>query len=254
MKGKHFKAAFISDLHLGSASSEAGQIYKFLKYNDFDEIYLIGDIIDIWRIKKSGFLSRKKAQDHMNVVQRLLKLSKKGTKIYYIYGNHDEFIANFLEDDEGRDLGNITICEKMVYESISGERHLLIHGQQFDLVIRCNPWIAKLGDTGYHILIRLNKIYNYIRRKLGFKYWSLSKYIKVHVKKAIDFINRFETTATRYAKELDCSSVICGHIHHPEVKDIDGIKYVNCGCWTDIANCTAYVEYHDGKMEMINVD
>lgn len=249
---RRFKTCFISDLHLGSSSSQAHMLYRFLKENDFDILYIVGDFIDIWQLKKAGFLGIKRAQYHINALQRLLKLSKKKTKIYYIYGNHDEFIANFVEKDEIREFGNIHICEKIIYETKKGKKYLVIHGQQFDLVTRCNPWIAKIGDTGYLLLIRLNKIFNFVRRKLGMKYWSLSKFIKVKVKKAIDFINRFEETAAKYAKEQHkADGVICGHIHHPEMKLIGGSQYINTGCWTDMANCTALIETDEGDLELI---
>jgi UDP-2,3-diacylglucosamine pyrophosphatase LpxH len=238
-------------LHLGSDSAEADMIYRFLKDNDFDTIYLVGDVIDIWRLKKAGFLSRRKSQSHINVIQRLLKMSKKGTQIIYLIGNHDEFIANFIEDDS-REFGiNIEIAEKIEHVAADGKRYVVMHGHQFDLITRYNPWISKLGDSGYHFMLWLNKVYNWGRRKIGLRYWSLSKYVKVNVKKAVSFISRFEETAARYVEENECDGIICGHIHEPAIKDINGYKYLNCGCWTDIANCTALVELQDGTIELI---
>lgn len=250
MRNNHYKTCWISDLHLGSDSSEADIIYSFLKENSFDKIYLVGDVIDIWRLKKSGFLPKKKAQSHINVVQRLLKLSKKGTKIIYLIGNHDEFIGNFIED-ESREIGiSIEIAEEVEHITSSGNKYIIMHGHQFDLITRYNPWLAKLGDTGYHFMIWLNRLYNMIRRKIGLKYWSLSKYIKVNVKKAVNFISRFEETAVRYAEEKGCHGIICGHVHSPKKDVINGFEYLNCGCWTDISNCTFLVEDQNGDIQI----
>tara|TARA_B100001778_G_scaffold334986_1_gene350436 strand:+ start:9999 stop:10871 length:873 start_codon:yes stop_codon:yes gene_type:complete len=251
MKLNHYKTCWISDLHLGSDSSEAEVAYRFLKDNSFDKIYLVGDVIDIWRLKKAGFLPRRKAQSHINVVQRLLKLSKKGTEIVYLIGNHDEFIANFIEEDS-REFGSfIELAEEVEHVTADGKKYVVMHGHQFDLITRYNPWLAKLGDSGYHFMIWLNRLYNKLRRKIGLKYWSLSKYIKINVKKAVNFISRFEETAARYVEEKECDGIICGHIHEPAVKKIDDCWYLNCGCWTDIANCTALVEREDGSIELI---
>lgn len=247
---KHYKTCWISDLHLGSDSSEAEMIYSFLKHNEFEKLYLVGDIIDIWRLKKAGFLNKKKAQAHINVLQRILKMSKKKTEVIYLIGNHDEFIANFVDDEE-RELGNIVLGEKFEHVASNGKKYLVMHGHQFDLITRYNPWAAKLGDSGYHFMIWLNKIYNWGRRKIGLKYWSLSKYIKINVKKAVNFISRFEETAAKYAEENECHGIITGHIHDPAIKHINGLEYLNCGCWTDIANCTALVENDEGEIELI---
>ncbi len=246
----HYKACWISDLHLGCKKTEIDALYHFLKENEFDKLYLVGDIIDIWRMKKSGFLNNNIGQKHINVIQRILKLSKKGTKIYYIYGNHDEFMANFAKEIDH--LGNIHFAEKIIHYTSSGKKYLVLHGHQFDLLTLYSPFIAKIGDSGYELLIWVNKKLNRLRRYLKLNHWSLSKYVKVKIKKAANFIANFSDSVARMAKEEDCDGVIAGHIHSAESKIIHGKHYVNCGCWTDSLNCNAVVEDHNGNLIIID--
>lgn len=256
-----YRACWISDLHLGSKKAETELIYSFLKRNEFDLLYLNGDIIDIWRWKQAGLLKAKNAQEHINVVQRILKLAKKDTQVFFVVGNHDEFLTNFLHDDI-REFGNIHLAQEVEHITADGKRLLILHGHQFDLVTRAAPWISKLGDRGYEMLIFLNRIFNRIRRRLGLRYWSLSKFIKHKVKKATMFIGRFEESAVHYAKDRDFDAVICGHIHHPEIKMDVQIEnhpannpwYLNSGCWTDPTNCNALVERVDGSIDLIHWD
>ena len=251
-----YRACWISDLHLGSKKAETDLIYSFLKLNEFDALYLNGDIIDIWRWKQAGLLKAKNTQEHINVVQRLLKLAKKETPIYFTIGNHDEFLGNFL-GEESREFGNIHLSERVEHTTADGKRYLVLHGHQFDLVTRTAPWLAKLGDRGYESLILINRIVNRIRRRLGMRYWSLSKFIKLKVKKATMIIGNFEESALRYAHEHGFDGIICGHIHNPEIK-VDpigeGPTYLNSGCWTDLANCNALVERMDGSIDLIHWD
>jgi len=245
-----YKACFISDLHLGCMKSEVKLINKFLKDNEFDVLYLVGDIIDIWRMKERGFLRDKDAQSHINVIQRLLKHAKNGTEIHYIYGNHDEFIANFIMDNS--EFGNIKFHEKIIHKTKNNKTYIVIHGHQFDLITLTNPWLSKIGDHGYELLIAINKIYNNLRKMFGMRYWSLSKYVKSKVKKAANFISNFSDSVSKYAKEHDCDGIICGHIHIAEIKMLNDRLYVNCGCWTDKSNCTAIVEDSNGELKLIN--
>lgn len=254
-----YRACWISDLHLGSKKAETQLIYSFLKENEFDALYLNGDIIDIWRWKQAGLLKAKDAQAHINVVQRILKLAKKGTPIHFTVGNHDEFLSHFLGDhDAARDFGNINLAERVEHTTADGKKYLILHGHQFDLVTRTAPWIAKLGDRGYEFTIWINRIVNRIRRRLGMRYWSLSKFIKLKVKKATMIIGSFEESAIHYAREHGFDGIICGHIHNPEIKGVGASSsdpvYLNSECWTDRANCNALVERMDGSIDLIHWD
>lgn len=251
-----YRACWISDLHLGSKKAETELIYSFLKKNEFDDLYLNGDVIDIWRWKQAGLLKAKNAQEHIDVVQRILKLAKKKTQVHYTIGNHDEFLMHFLAEHQGaRDFGNLNLNERVVHETVDGKRYLVLHGHQFDLVTRTAPWIAKLGDRGYEFTIWVNRIVNRIRRRMGLRYWSLSKFIKLKVKKATMIIGRFEESALHYASEHGYDGIICGHIHNPEISLYDdGPAYLNSGCWTDRANCNALVERADGSIDLIQWD
>lgn len=250
MKLNHYKTCWISDTHLASSSCESVILYNFLKNNSFDTLYLNGDIIDIWRMQKSGIITGPQAQTHINIIQMLLKLSKKGTKIIYILGNHDDFLENFVDNGDWI-FGNINIVRECVHETADGRKFLVVHGHQLDFVTRCNPWLSKLGDTGYHLMIFINRIYNKITHRLGFKYWSLSKYIKIKVKKAVNFIGSFEENAIKMIENSDCVGIIVGHIHNPEIKNIESKIYMNSGCWTDKTNCNALIERIDGSIDLI---
>lgn len=251
-----YRACWISDLHLGSKKAETELIYSFLKKNEFDDLYLNGDVIDIWRWKQAGLLKARNTQEHIDVVQRLLKLAKKKSRVHYTIGNHDEFLMHFLaEQNEAREFGNIDLSERIVHQCLNGKRYLVLHGHQFDLVTRTAPWIAKLGDRGYEVTIWINRIVNRVRRRMGLRYWSLSKFIKLKVKKATMIIGRFEESALHYAREHGYDGIICGHIHNPEISlHADGPAYLNSGCWTDRANCNALVERADGSIDLIQWD
>jgi UDP-2,3-diacylglucosamine pyrophosphatase LpxH len=245
-----YKACFISDLHLGCNKSQVDLVYRFLKENEFEKLYLVGDVIDIWRMKQSGFLGAEAGQKHINIIQRLLKIAKKGCIINYVYGNHDEFLSHFI--DEHNTFGNIHFCEQVIHTTSSGKKYVVIHGHQFDLITRYSPWISKLGDHGYEFLIWLNGIYNRIRNLCGLEYWSLSKYVKCKVKKATIYISHFSDAVAKYASDQNCYGIICGHIHHAEMKFVNNRHYINCGCWTDLSNCNAIVENESGELQLIN--
>lgn len=251
-----YRACWISDLHLGSKKAETELIYSFLKKNEFGDLYLNGDIIDIWRWKQAGLLKARNTQEHINVVQRLLKLAKDETRVHFTIGNHDEFLMHFLNEQcTSREFGNINLNERVTHTTVDGKRILVMHGHQFDLVTRTAPWIAKLGDRGYEFTIWMNRIVNRIRRRLGMRYWSLAKFIKMRVKKATMIIGRFEESAIHYASEHGYDGIICGHIHNPSISMNDaGPFYLNSGCWTDRANCNALVERADGSIDLIQWD
>lgn len=249
----HYKTAFLSDFHLASKKSKYKPLIEFLKENTFDNLYLVGDIIDIWRFKDAFSMRHERQLGQVEVIERLLKLSRKGTKIHYIYGNHDEFMAKFT----GHELfGNISLSERAEYQSSNGKKYLILHGHQFDLLTKypVSSHIYKFGDIGYEWLLSVNEIFNYMRRIIGMKYWSISKYIKVKVKKATQFIESFETVICKYAKDRHYDGVICGHLHDPKITTINGILYANCGCWTERENCTFIFEDENGELKLARTE
>lgn len=238
------KAVFISDLHLASKKSKGDRIHEFLKDLKTEDLYMVGDVVDIWRFQQAFSMGPIKQQETVKCFDRLLRLSKK-TNVHYIWGNHDEFMSRFA-DSSG--FGNITLAERKDYISSDGKRYLVLHGHQFDLLAKYawSPWLGKVGDIGYDIMIEINEWYNWFRRKIGLRYWSLSKYIKVKFKTAVVFMDRFEKITTDYAKKNGYDGVICGHIHDPQDKTVNDVHYLNCGCWTDEENLTYIVDDENG--------
>lgn len=240
-EGRKYRALFISDLHLGMRGNQAEALLEFLKVHDAETIYLVGDIVDGWRLRSGWHWP----QSHNDVVQKLLRKVRKGTKIIYIPGNHDEFLREFY----GLHFGGIEVRETAVHEAADGKRYLVIHGDIFDVVVRHARWLAYLGDWAYEAALRLSTYINLVRRKLGFTYWSLSAWAKQKVKNAVNFIGKFEETLTAEARRHDVDGVICGHIHSAAMRDFDGFTYINTGDWVE--SCTAVVEHEDGRMEII---
>ncbi|MCB1345278.1 MAG: UDP-2,3-diacylglucosamine diphosphatase [Nitratireductor sp.] len=237
----HYRAIFLSDIHLGSAGCQADQLLAFLKTVDADRYYLIGDIVDGWRLKKNWYWP----QLHNDVVQKLLRKSRKGAEIKYLAGNHDEFLRNFL----GSSFGKIEISDRLVHETARGRRYLVIHGDQFDVVVRHARWLALLGDRAYEMALFANIWLNRIRRRLGFPYWSLSNWAKLRVKNAVSFIGKFEQVLADEARENELDGVICGHIHHAVIEERAGIHYCNTGDWVE--SCTAIAETPQGELRLI---
>ena len=245
MKKTTYRSIFISDLHLGSKNSKAKEVDEFLKCNSCETLYLVGDIIDGWKFQQNR---SKWKNSHSEVIRRLLKLHKENTKIVYIPGNHDEFIRMLLPYELS--LGNIELRNDAEHITVYGEKYLIVHGDLFDGITRLAPWLSFLGDKSYDFILALNTKYNWLRHKLGFGYWSFSKFLKHRVKKAVDFIFKFEKTISAHCKRKGYDGVICGHIHHAEIKNIDGVVYMNCGDWVE--SLTAIVEHHDGRFELIH--
>jgi UDP-2,3-diacylglucosamine pyrophosphatase LpxH len=241
---KKYRAIFISDVHLGTRDCKASQLNNFLKNNSCESLYLVGDIIDAWKIQQNKWRWK---QSHTNVVQRILKHAKHGTQVVYVAGNHDEFLRPLIPLGIG--FGLIQITNQCEHVGKDGRRYLVTHGDLFDGITRLAPWIAFLGDKAYDLVLALNNKFNWIRRRLGFGYWSLSKYLKGRVKKAVDFVFQFERNLAAYCQKRGFDGVICGHIHHAEIKNIDGIVYMNDGDWVE--SCTALVEHHNGRWEII---
>ncbi len=238
---RRFRALFISDIHLGTKGCQAELLLDFLRVHEADVIYLVGDIIDGWRLKQSWYWP----QTHNDVVQKILRKGRKGSRIVYIPGNHDEFLRSYY----GTHFGGIDVVETAIHETADGRRYLLIHGDVFDMVVRHAKWLALLGDWAYETALVVNTYVNLVRRKLGFSYWSLSAWAKLKVKNAVNFIGQFETTLSAEAHKHGVDGVICGHIHHAAMHDMNGVSYVNVGDWVE--SCTAVVEHDDGRLELI---
>jgi UDP-2,3-diacylglucosamine pyrophosphatase LpxH len=240
----HYKSIFISDVHLGTKDCKAELLNNFLKNNTCETLYLIGDIIDGWKIQQNRW---KWKQSHTNVVKRILSHAKKGTRIIYITGNHDEFLRPIIRYNFN--FGNIEIYNHFEHVGVDGKHYLVTHGDLFDGITRLAPWISFLGDKAYDFVLSVNTKFNLIRHRMGFGYWSLSKFLKNRIKKAVDFIFRFEKNLSVYCKRKGFDGVICGHIHTPEIKIIDETVYMNDGDWVE--SCSALVEHLNGKWEII---
>lgn len=236
------RTIFISDVHLGTKGCQAEVLLDFLKHCDAEFVYLVGDIVDGWRLKRSWYWPR----SHNDVVQKLLRKARKGSHIIYVPGNHDEFLRHYYD----LSFGDIEIKNNPIHTTADGRRLLIIHGDQYDNVMMCSRWLAYLGDNAYEMLLRLNQPINKIRRLLGLSHWSLSAFLKLKVKNAVNFISCFEEVVASDAKDKNVDGVVCGHIHHAEIRDINGLTYYNDGDWVE--SCTALVEHMDGKMEIIH--
>lgn len=235
------RTLFLSDFHLGTRDCQADMLLAFLRRYDADVIYLVGDIIDGWKLKKGWVWP----QSHNDVVQKLLRKVRKGARLIYVPGNHDEFLRDYI----GANFGGIEVCEKALHETAAGERLLVIHGDQFDMVVKHAKWLAHLGDWAYSLALVSNTYVNVVRRRLGLTYWSLSAWAKLKVKNAVNFISKFEEFLVEEARSQGATGVVCGHIHHAAQRDIDGVRYLNCGDWVE--SCTAVVEHYDGRLELI---
>jgi UDP-2,3-diacylglucosamine pyrophosphatase LpxH len=216
-------------------------LLDFLRNTRSDYLYLVGDIIDGWRLKNKWFWP----QEHNDVVQKILRKARHGTKVYYVSGNHDELVRKFVPIN----LGEVNIVNEAIHITADNKKLLILHGDKFDAIIRVAPWLAHLGDYAYDFALWTNVTLNKIRKRLGYKYWSLSKFLKLKVKKAVSYINRYEEVVANYAYKKNMHGVVCGHIHHASDKIIGDVHYYNDGDWVE--NCSALVEHFDGKLELI---
>lgn len=231
---------WLSDLHLGARGCDAVGLLDFLRRMECQTLYLVGDIVDLWGLRREHYWP----QAHNDVIQKILRKARKGTRVIYIPGNHDDFGCSFLGV-----YGNVWIKSRDVYVTARGERLLVMHGHEFDAVTQHAKWLAMLGDIGYQTLLRLNRPLNTLRRACGRQHWSLSAYVKSRVKNAVNYISQFEDAVVRYAELYDTDGIICGHIHAPVIKRIREVAYYNCGDWME--NCTALVENYAGNLEVI---
>jgi UDP-2,3-diacylglucosamine pyrophosphatase LpxH len=238
---KRYRTGWISDTHLGTRGCNATALLDFLRENDFETLYIVGDLIDIWSLRRGIYWP----QQHNDVIQKILRKARKGTRVIYIPGNHDELVASFLGP-----YGNIDIRENAIHVTARGERILIIHGHELDAVVQNVKWLAFAGDLGYQFLLWLNPFINFVRRRVGLGYWSLSAYAKRRVKDAVSFIGKFEAAVAHYAERYHVDAVLCGHIHSAAIREFGKVTYYNCGDWVE--SCSALVEGSDGIISLIN--
>jgi UDP-2,3-diacylglucosamine pyrophosphatase LpxH len=236
-----YRALFLSDIHLGTRACQAEALLDFLKHHEAETIYLAGDIIDFWRVRRGPIW----LQSHNDVLQKLLRKVRKGARIIYIPGNHDEALRAYC----GMRFGGIEILHDAVHITADGRRLWVMHGDEYDVVMRYAKWLAFLGDRSYEFALWCNYPLNWMRRRLGFGYWSLSAYLKHRVKAAVNFIGEFEEALADEARRRQADGVICGHIHHASDRIIGGIRYLNCGDWVE--SRTALAEDQDGRIHLI---
>jgi len=237
----HHRAIFISDVHLGTRTSQARGLLDFLRWHEADTIYLVGDIVDFWRVRRGAYWP----QQHNDVLQKLLRRVRKGTRVVFIPGNHDEGVRDFC----GMQFGGIEIHQNIVHETAAGKRFIVMHGDEFDVVVRNSRWLAYFGDWAYSAALVLNAVLNRLRRRIGMNYWSLSAWLKRKVKNAVNYIGAFEEALAGEARRIGADGVVCGHIHHARIADLPGLRYINTGDWVE--SCTAIAEHHDGRLELI---
>ncbi len=237
-----YRTLFLSDVHLGSRGCQAELLLDFLKNNDAATIYLVGDMIDGWQLKNRWYWP----QAHNDVVQKLLRKVRKGVRVIYLPGNHDEFARDYI----GSVFGGVEVADHAFHMTADKKRLLIVHGDQFDIVVKHARWLAYLGDWAYTFALWSNLWLNKIRRKLGFTYWSLSAWAKLKVKNAVNFIGAFEAALVEAARRHNADGVVCGHIHHAVIRDVGGITYVNIGDFVE--SCTAVAEHDDGSLEILH--
>jgi len=235
------RSVWISDIHLGFRGCSAEYLLNFLQQVECDYLYLVGDIVDVWEMKKRMFWP----QAHNNVIRTILGKAKHDTKVIYVPGNHDEVLRDF----DGAVFGNVEIQNEAMHTTADGRKLLILHGDKFDSIVKVSPVLAKVGSRLYDYLLRTNRWVNLVRRKLGFSYWSLAAFLKHKVKNAVQYISNFEEAVAHEAANLEVDGVVCGHIHRAEMTTINNIEYYNCGDWVE--SCTALVEHPDGQMEIL---
>ncbi len=239
---EHYRAIWISDVHLGTPGCQAKFLLDFLKHNESDTLYLVGDIIDGWRLKKSIYWP----QSHNDVVQKILRKARKGTEVVYVPGNHDESVRQFL----GLSFGEIKVVPEAIHTTADGRKLWITHGDLFDGVMQYAKWLAYVGDNLYSLILYFNRYLNLLRIRMGMQYWSLSQYLKHQVKNAVSYIADFEMIMAREARLRGCQGVVCGHIHKAEIRMIDNLLYCNDGDWVE--SLTALVETHEGELKIVH--
>ena len=242
MSKRYYRSIWISDTHLCSRDCRAEHVLSFLEHTKCEYLYLVGDFIDLWQLKRRWYWP----QSLNNIIHRVLAKSRKGAKVTYIPGNHDEMFRDFA----GCQFGGVQIRTKVIHVTADGRRLLVMHGDEFDVIVQCNKWLALLGNAAYDYLVLLNRVLNVVRRRFNMPYWSLSAVIKSRVKKAVSYVGSFETAMVHEARKHKVDGVVCGHIHCPTIKEVDGLIYCNTGDWVE--NCTALVESVEGELSIVN--
>jgi UDP-2,3-diacylglucosamine pyrophosphatase LpxH len=237
-----YRTLWISDLHLGTPGCQALALLDFLKHTECQTLFLVGDIIDGWQLRRQWYWP----QAHNDVIQKLLRKARKGTRVIFIPGNHDEFARRYA----GHDFGGVEVAHEWLHETADGRTLWVTHGDLFDGVVQCAKWLAHVGDSLYEFTLRLNRHLNSLRARIGLPYWSLSKYLKFKVKRAVSYVGDFEAAVAREARQRGAHGVVCGHIHHAELREIDGTVYANDGDWVE--SLTALAEHGDGRLEIID--
>lgn len=237
-----YRSIWISDIHLGTPGCKASFLLDFLRCTKSENLYLVGDIVDGWSLRQNWYWP----QTHNDVIQKIMREARKGTRVVFIPGNHDEFARSYVDHD----FGAIHVVHECIHTTADGRKFLVLHGDEFDVVVKYARWLAYLGDWSYGLCLKLNDVVNLFRLRFGYPYWSLSAYLKLKVKNAVKFIADFESALADVARDRGVDGVICGHIHHPEIRDINGITYCNDGDWVE--SCSALVEHFDGRLEIIH--
>jgi UDP-2,3-diacylglucosamine pyrophosphatase LpxH len=244
------KTLFISDVHLGSRHSAVAELLQFLSIvkeeSRPEKIYIVGDFIDGWKLKRNWYWDDKNSM----VIRKILSFVRRDTEIYWVAGNHDEFVRGFIEDFNLLDFGHVHISNEFIHTCADGKKFLIVHGDNFDMVVKYARWLCHLGAFGYELLMRANSWFNWLRRRFGMKRWSLSKAIKNNVKRACNYVGHFEDCLCNYAREKDCEGVVCGHIHSVALREENGFTYANTGDWVE--SCTAIYEDSEGVMHIYN--
>lgn len=238
---ERYRSIWISDIHLGTPGCQAEFLLDFLRHNESDHLYLVGDIIDGWQLRRRWYWT----QAHNDVVQKVLRKARKGTQVTYVAGNHDEVMRQFI----GLAFGGIEIRDEAVHTMADGRRFLVVHGDLYDAVVLHAKWLALIGDHLYALILKLNRWFNHFRAKLGLPYWSLSQYLKHKTKNAVNFMTSFEDAVAREARRRGFHGVICGHIHKPQIKTIDGVVYCNDG--DRVESLSALVETCEGELRIV---
>lgn len=237
-----YRTIWISDLHLGSSQCQADVLLDFLKYNESEKLYLVGDIIDFWALSKKMYWPR----DHNTVIQKVLRKARHGTQVIYIPGNHDENVRHY----DKHVFGDIVVKNSDVHVTVEGKKFLVVHGDEYDTIAKCHKWIAKIGNDGYDFLLWINRVLRVIRAWLGLQSnFSLAAFVKYKVKNVVQFISDYEESIVSTLKDQHLDGVICGHIHHAEIKNIGDFLYVNTGDFVE--SCTAIVEHFNGTLELV---
>ena len=238
---ERYRTIWLSDIHLGTRGCKADYLLDFLRHSEAATIYLVGDIVDGWRLRRSWYWP----QTHNDVVQKLLRKVRHGTRVIYVPGNHDEWLRDYVS----LHFGGVEVVDQAVHLTADGRRLLVIHGDLFDLVVKNARWLALLGDGAYTLALWANNHFNKVRRWFGYDYWSLSAFLKLRVKNAVQYIGAFAETLVDEARRRNCDGVVCGHIHHAEIRNLDGMLYCNDGDWVE--SCTALVEHFDGSLAIV---